>query len=205
MDLPPEALTSESVARNRDPILHVLQRILPGTGTVLEIASGSGEHAVHFAGALPDLVWQPTDRDPEALRSIAAHRAAAALANLRPPITLDVSRPPWPVLQVDAVVAINMIHISPWDATEGLMAICDRMLAPGGVLFLYGPFRETGLPLAPSNAAFDASLKERDPAWGLRELDVVRDLAARHGCDLVGRIEMPANNLSLVFRRNPSN
>ena len=204
MDLPPEALTSESVARNRDPILHVLRRILPRTGTVLEVASGTGEHAVHFAGALPDLAWQPSDRDADALRSIAAHRTIARLGNLRPPTPLDVSRPPWPVLHVDAVVAINMIHISPWDATEGLMAICERMLAPGGVLFLYGPFRETGVPLAPSNAAFDASLRERDPAWGLRDLDAVRDAAVRHGCDLVDRIAMPANNLNLVFRRDPA-
>ena len=202
MDLPPEALTSESVARNRDPILHVLQRILPQTGIVLEVASGTGEHAVHFAAALPNLLWQPTDRDPDALRSIAAHRTIASLGNLRPPIPLDVSRPPWPVLRADAIVAINMIHIASWHATEGLMTLCDRMLAPGGVLFLYGPFREAGVSLAPSNAAFDASLKERDPAWGLRELGVVRDLAARHGFDLVDRIAMPANNLSLAFRRN---
>ena len=203
MDLPPEALRSESVARNRDPILHVLQRILPRSGTVIEVASGTGEHAVHFAGALPDLAWQPTDRDPDALRSIAAHRAMAARANLRPPLTLDVARPPWPVLRGDAVVAINMIHISPWPATEGLMTLCDRLLAPGGVLFLYGPFRETGLPLAPSNAAFDASLKERDPAWGLRDLGVVRGLAARHSFRLIERVAMPANNLSVVFRRGP--
>ena len=202
MDLPPEALTSESVARNRDPILHVLQRILPQTGIVLEVASGTGEHAVHFAAALPNLLWHPTDRDPDALRSIAAHRTIASLGNLRPPIPLDVSRPPWPVLRADAIVAINMIHIAPWNATEGLMSLCDRMLAPAGVLFLYGPFREAGVSLAPSNAAFDASLKERDPAWGLRELGVVRDLAARHGFDLVDRIAMPANNLSLGFRRN---
>ena len=203
MGLPPEALTSESVARNRDPILHVLRHVLPRPGTVLEIASGTGEHAVHFAGALPDLEWQPSDRDPDALRSIAAHRAVAALGNLRPPIALDVSRPPWPVLPADAVVTINMIHISPWHATEGLLALSERTLLPGGVLFLYGPYRETGVPLALSNAAFDASLKERDPEWGLRDLGVVRGLAARHGFVLAERIAMPANNLAVVFRRVP--
>ncbi len=122
MDLPPEALTSESVSRNRDPILKVLRRALPRSGTVLEVASGTGEHAVHFAAALPDLVWQPTDRDNDALRSIAAHRRVAALANLRSPIPLDVSRPPWPALRADAVVAINMVHIAPWHATEGLLS-----------------------------------------------------------------------------------
>ena len=143
-----------------------------------------------------------SDRDADALRSIAAHRTIATLGNLRPPIPLDVSRPPWPLLQADVVVAINMIHISPWDATEGLMAVCDQMLAPGGLIYLYGPYRETAVPLAPGNAAFDASLRERDPAWGLRDLGVVRDLAARHGFALVERVEMPANNLSLVFRRN---
>ena len=152
---------------------------------------------------MPELSWQPTDRDADALRSIAAHRTASALANLRPPIALDVSRPPWPVLRVDAVVAINMIHISPRHATEGLMALCEQVLAAGGLLYLYGPYRETAVPLAPSNAAFDASLKERDPEWGLRDLDVVRDAAARCGFDLVERVEMPANNLSLVFRRKP--
>ena len=203
MNLPPEAITSESVARNRDPILHVLRRVLPEKGTVLEVASGSGEHAVHFAGALPNIVWQPTDRDPDALRSIAAHRTAAALTNLRPPVPLDVSRPPWPTFQADAVVTINMIHISPWSTTEGLIAFCERTLASGSTLFLYGPYREADVPLAASNAAFDASLKERDPAWGLRDLGVVCGLAARHGFERVERIEMPANNLSLVFTRSP--
>ncbi len=203
MDLHPEALTSESVSRNRDPILAILQRILPRSGTVLEVASGTGEHAVHFAAALPALEWQPTDCAADALRSIAAHRAMAALGNLRPPIPLDVSCPPWPVLPADAVLAINMIHISPWHATEGLMALCSEVLAPSGLIYLYGPYRERGVPLAAGNAAFDASLRERDPAWGLRDLGVVRDLAARHGWDLVERIEMPANNLSLVFKRGP--
>ena len=203
MDLHPEALTSESVSRNRDPILAVLRRVLPRSGSVLEVASGTGEHAVHFAAALPGLEWQPTDRDGDALRSIAAHRTRAALGNLRPPIPLDVSRPPWPVLQADAVLAINMIHISPWHATEGLMALCGQVLAPGGFICLYGPFREIGVALAPGNAAFDAILKDRDPAWGLRDLGAVHDLAARHGFGLVERIGMPANNLSLVFRQGP--
>jgi SAM-dependent methyltransferase len=196
------ALASLSVARNREPILAVLRGVLPGTGTVLEIASGTGEHAVHFATALPALTWQPTDRDPDPLRSIAAQRAAAGLPNLLPPLELDASAPSWPVERADAIVSINMIHIAPWRAAEGLMAGAGRLLAPGGVLYLYGPFKEGGRHTAPSNAAFDASLRARDPQWGVRDVGEVEELARRHGLELIERIPMPANNLSLVLRRS---
>ena len=194
------ALTSPSVARNREPILAVLRRVLPVRGIVLEIASGTGEHAIHFAAALPELIWQPTDRDPEARRSIAARRAAAVLPNLLPPLELDAAAPSWPVERADAIVAINMIHIAPWSAAEGLMAGAARLLAPGGILYLYGPYQENGRHTAPSNAAFDASLRARDPEWGVRDVGAVAELAARHGLALAERVAMPANNLSLVFR-----
>jgi SAM-dependent methyltransferase len=194
-----EALTAPAVARNRDPILAVLRRVLPVRGTVLEVASGTGEHAVHFAAALPGLAWQPTDVDADALGSIAAHRRSAQLPNLLPALELNAAALPWPVPRVDAVVAINMIHIAPWAAAEGLMAGAARVLAPAGVLYLYGPFKENGRHTAPSNAAFDASLRACDPQWGVRDLGEVAALAARHGLDFAERIAMPANNLSLVF------
>jgi SAM-dependent methyltransferase len=196
-----DAQTAPAVARNRDPILAVLRRVLPTGGTVLEIASGTGEHAVHFAAALPGLTWQPTDRDAVALRSIAGWRAAAQLPNLEPPLEVDVTSRDWPVARADAVVAINMIHISPWRSTQGLIEGAARLLAPGGVLFLYGPYMEGGRHTAPSNAAFDADLRARNPEWGVRDLDGVTDLAAKHGLDRVERVAMPANNLSVVFRR----
>jgi SAM-dependent methyltransferase len=194
------AQTSPAVARNRDPILAVLRRVMPARGTVLEIASGSGEHAVHFAAGLPGVTWQPTDRDADALRSIAAYRTSARLPNLLHPLELDAASPHWPVARADAVVSINMIHIAPWSAAEGLMAGAERVLAPGGVLYLYGPFKENGRHTAPSNADFDASLRARDPQWGVRDIAEVSELAGRHGLALVERVAMPANNLSLVFR-----
>lgn len=197
----PAALLSPAVARNRDPILAVLRRHLPAQGTVLEIASGTGEHAAYFAPQFPHLVWQPTDVDPAALASIEAHRAAADAPNLCAPIALDVTAPAWPVTHADAVISINMIHISPWAAAQGLMAGTARLLAPGGALYLYGPFKENGAHTAPSNAAFDASLRARDPRWGVRDLGDVRALADSYGFDLVERVAMPANNLSVVFRR----
>ncbi len=196
-----EALTAPAVARNRDAILAVLREILPDSGTVLEIASGSGEHAVHVAAALPGLDWLPSDPEPAARRSIAAHALRAGLANIQPPLALDAAAAAWPVARVDGIVCINMIHIAPWAATEGLMAGAGRVLSAGGVLFLYGPFREADRPFAESNAAFDASLRARDPAWGVRDLDAVAAEAARHGLSLVRRVAMPANNLSLIFGR----
>jgi SAM-dependent methyltransferase len=190
-----------AVARNRAPILAVLRRVLPARGTVLEIASGSGEHAAYFAAALPHLSWQPADIDPDALASISAHRAAANAPNFLHPIELDAASPEWPATRADAIVSINMIHIAPWAAAEGLMAGASRLLASGGVLYLYGPFKEDGRHTAPSNAEFDASLRARDPEWGVRDTADVRNLAGHSGFEFVERVAMPANNLSLVFRR----
>jgi SAM-dependent methyltransferase len=197
----PAALVSPAVARNRDPILAVLRRLLPAQGTVIEIAAGTGEHAAYFAPHFPHLTWQPTDLDPDALASIEAHRATANAPNLRAPIELDVTAPDLPVTRADAIISINMIHISPWTAAQGLMAGAARLLPGGGVLYLYGPFKENGEHTAASNAAFDASLRARDPTWGVREVSDVRALADSHGFDFVERVAMPANNLSLVFRR----
>lgn len=199
---PSGGLRSPAVARNTGPILEVLRAHLPARGAVLEIAAGSGEHAAAFAGALPGLEWTPTDPSPEARASIAAWAKAAGLANLQAPLALDVMDPAtWPEEPVQAVVCINMIHISPWAATEGLMALAGRTLAPGGLLALYGPYREAEVPLAPSNAAFDESLRSRDPAWGLRDRDAVSAAAKAEGLALTLRIAMPANNLMLLFRR----
>jgi SAM-dependent methyltransferase len=196
------ALSSPATARNRDPILEVLRPRLPPSGLVLEIASGAGEHAVHMAERLPGLNWQPTDPDPEALASIAAWRETAGLPNLLVPLRLDAADPDgWPVTRADAMVCINMVHISPWAATHGLMTGAGRVLAAGGLLYLYGPYLEDDVETAPSNLAFDESLKRRNPAWGIRRLDDVRALALEHGLALEERIAMPANNLSLVFRR----
>lgn len=202
IDVPPGARVSPSTARNRDPILDVLRPRLPARGLVLEVAAGAGEHAVHMAAALPGLTWQPTDPDPEALASIAAWRDHAGLPNLLPPLRLDAGDPDsWPVRHADAVVNINMIHISPWSATEGLMAGAGRLLPSGGLLYTYGPYLEADVQTAPSNLAFDRSLRDRNPAWGLRDLADVTSLAAAHGLALAERIAMPANNLSLIFRR----
>lgn len=199
---PPGAMASPATARNRDPILSVLKPRLPSRGLVLEIAAGAGEHAVWFASALPELQWQPTDRDGEALASIAAWRAQAALPNLLPPLPLDAADPDsWPLDHADAVVSINMIHIAPWATAQGLMAGAGRVLAQGGLLFLYGPYFEPGVDTAPSNLAFDESLRQRNPEWGVRNLDAVEALAAEQGLRLEERIAMPANNLTLVFRR----
>jgi len=195
------ARSSPASARNREPILEVLRRWLPAEGLVLEVASGAGEHAMWFAQALPGVRWQPTDRDPDALASIAAWRAEAGLHNLLAPLELDASAEAWPVEDADAVVAINMVHISPWEATEGLVHGAARVLRPGGVLFLYGPYREEGVPTAPSNEAFDADLKRRDPAWGLRLAEDLIALAASRGLEKVERAALPANNIALVFRR----
>lgn len=196
------ARTAPAAARNREPILAVLREVLPPTGLVLEIASGSGEHAMWFAEALPAIEWQPSDGDEGARASIAAWRAQAKLPNLREPIALDAAAPAtWPITRADAVVCINMIHIAPWAAAEGLFSGASRVLPAGGVLFLYGPYREGGRHTAPSNEAFDADLRRLNPEWGVRDLDDVTALAARHGFTLAKRVAMPANNLSVVFVR----
>ncbi|MGV8930442.1 MAG: DUF938 domain-containing protein [Brevundimonas sp.] len=199
---PRGALASPAVARNTGPILNALKAHMPAAGRVLEIAAGSGEHAVAFAGALPGLDWTPSDPSAEARASIAVWAAAAGLPNLRPPLALDMLDPAtWPGEPLQAVVCINMIHISPWAATGGLMSLAGSRLAVGGLLVLYGPYREAEVPLAPSNAAFDESLTARDPAWGLRDRDTVVTAAKAEGLALTRRIEMPANNLMLLFRR----
>ena len=197
----PAAQSAPAASRNREPILRVLRDILPRPGLVLEIASGSGEHAMWYATAFPDVTWQPTDRDPEALTSIASWRDTAGPPNLLPPLSLDAAADTWPVARADAVVSINMIHIAPWRAAQGLIAGAARVLSKNGLLFLYGPFRENGAHTSPGNAAFDADLRARDPSWGIRDLDDVAALASRHGFKAPERIPMPANNLSLVFRR----
>ncbi|WP_375197680.1 DUF938 domain-containing protein [Sphingobium sp.] len=186
--------------RNRDAILAILREELPTSGVVLEVASGSGEHAIHFAAAFPDLDWQPSDSDPAALASIAAWREEAGFANLRPPIRLDATAP-WPMEQADAILCINMVHISPWSATLGLLRGAGACLPPGGLLYLYGPYLRDDVATAPGNLAFDASLKARDPQWGLRRVEEVIAAAEAQELGFDRLVEMPANNLSLLFRR----
>jgi ubiquinone/menaquinone biosynthesis C-methylase UbiE len=179
----------------------VLRRVLPVHGLVLEIASGSGEHAAYFAKALPQLTWQPSDPQEEALASIAAHREDAGIANLLAPLQLDVTASSWPVQRADAVVCCNMIHIAPWAACEGLITGAARVLPVGGVLYLYGPYKIGGQHTAPSNQEFDSYLRGQNPAWGIRDLDEVTALARRHNLVLVETVAMPANNLSVIFTR----
>ena len=200
---PDGALASPASLRNAEPILRILRAHLPKSGRVLEIASGSGQHAVFFSDALPGLEWTPSDPSPDARASIAAWAAQSGSDNLQPPLALDcMNEATWPEGPFDAVLCINMIHISPWAATEGLMKLAERVLPrPGGLLYLYGAYREADVPLAPSNEAFDANLKARDPTWGLRDRDAVVALARSHGLTLTLRTEMPANNISLLFRR----
>ncbi len=185
--------------RNRDAIREVLERELPAAGIVLEIASGTGQHAVHFAAAFPDLTWQPSDPDATARASIAAYRAEAGLANLAPPLELDVIAP-WPIEAVAAIVCINMVHISPWESALALFAAAGQRLPEGGLLFLYGPYRFDGTT-APSNEQFDQSLRSRDPRWGVRDVRELGAAAGEHGLVMRGAVAMPANNHSLLFRR----
>lgn len=190
-----------ATVRNRDAIADVLEKVLPSSGTVLEVASGTGEHIVHFARRFPQLVWQPSDYSDLSLPSIAAWVADAGVTNVRPAVQLDASASAWPVQSADAILCINMIHISPWSATEGLMAGAGRLLAAGAPLYLYGPFLRDGVETASSNLDFDRSLKDRDTRWGLRDLASVSALAAQHSLTLDRVIEMPANNLSVIFRK----
>jgi len=190
-----------AAARNREPILNALRQVLPATGTLLEVASGSGEHALHFARALPGLRFQPTDMDPAARASIDAWAMSDARPNLLPALALDASAAEWPIGTADAVLCINMVHIAPWKATLGLLRGVGRLLADGSPLVLYGPYRRRGQALAPGNEAFDRSLRARDPRWGLRELETVVEAALGHGLRLDAVQEMPANNLLVVFRR----
>ncbi len=191
-----------AAARNRQPILDVLQPELPAEGLVLEIASGSGEHTAHFADALPHLVFQPSDPDAAARASIDDWTRTLGLTNIRPALALDASATDWPVDTVEAIVCINMVHISPWAATVGLVKGAAQRLPAQGLLYLYGPYHRGGRPTAPSNAAFDRDLRRRDSSWGIRHLEEVCALAEAEGFEAPHVVEMPANNLSLLFRRN---
>ena len=192
------------VARNAGPIADVLRGVLPARGLVLEVASGTGEHIVHLAREFPKLLWQPTDPEPAALRSIEAWRAERGLFNLLPAVSLDARGADWPVPAADAILCINMVHISPWAATAGLLRGAGRLLGEGAPLYLYGPYRRAGVETAPSNEAFDESLKARNPEWGLRHLEEVAALAETHGLHLDRVVEMPANNISALFRKAPA-
>lgn len=198
---PTAAPFSAAAERNKAPILDVLNRVLPADAAVLEIASGTGQHAAHCAAAHPTWRWQPSDADARALPGIAAH--CASRVNVRPPLLLDVLAQPWPssLGRFDALYCANMLHISPWTTCAGLMAGASCHLRAGGALVLYGPYFVDGETPAAGNVGFDADLRQRDPSWGLRRLaDVVQ--AARHaGLDLEQRVDMPANNLLLVFRQ----
>jgi len=196
-----KCLVAPSAARNRDPILAVLRKILPTKGLALEIASGSGEHIVHFASAVPTLTFQPSDPNPEARESIKAWTEKLGLANVRPPVVLDASRPPWPLSWADVIFCINMLHISPWSSTLGLFNHAWEILPPGAPLYLYGPFLRKGVETAPSNLEFDASLRAQNPEWGLRDLAEVTEVARENEFMGPEVIEMPANNLSLIFRK----
>lgn len=188
--------------RNREPIADVLTRELPASGKVLEIAAGTGEHAVFFAETFPALAWHPTDPSAEALASIAAYSADYAGSNLAAPLLLDAAAPDsWPLAEAAAILCINMVHISPWEATLGLFRGAARLLGrTGGPLILYGPYLEQGVETAPSNLEFDASLKARNPLWGLREAEALDVLAGQHGLARTARYALPANNIMLVYR-----
>jgi hypothetical protein len=206
-DRPDDRQYAPATDRNRDPILTVLHQILPTQGTILEIASGTGQHAIHFAPALAPRTWQPSEPTPQGRASIRAWAAAEPIENLLDPIDLDVCAPRWPVEgepidpAITAIVTINLIHIAPWAACLGLLAGANRILPIGGVLYLYGPYKQQNVPLAPGNEMFDGSLRSQNPAWGLRDLETVAEAAAIENLILKTVIEMPANNLSVVFEK----
>ena len=198
----PDQLFSAAAERNKDPILSVLESVLPAQGSVLEIASGSGQHVCYFAASLPGIEWQPTEPDAANLGAIATRVRESGLANVLPPVTLDVQEPRWTVAErYDAILCINMIHISPWSATHGLFRGAARLLGPRGLLVTYGPYLENGQAV-PSNLEFDASLKRRNPEWGLRELEEVSRVASSHGLHREKVVRMPANNLLVVFAKS---
>ncbi|WP_417832265.1 DUF938 domain-containing protein [Terasakiella sp.] len=198
----PHRLNYPATARNRDPILAVLKRFLPDRGRVLEIASGSGEHVVHFAQHYPGLVWQPSDLDPACLKSIQGWVDHHALENILPPLSLDTTiEDNWPQNELDALICINMVHISPWEATTGLMKKAGQLIGQDGFLYLYGPYRQNGEHTAPSNIEFEYWLKEKDPRFAVRDISEVDAEARKNGLALQEVVEMPANNFSLVFQR----
>jgi len=193
---------SPAAERNKDPILAVLRKHLPQTGIVLEIASGTGQHVLHFAKALPHLTWQPSEPVEDRHAAIRTRVQAASLENIKDPVKLDVTASPWPVKgPFDALYCANLIHIAPWAVAGGLMRGAGEYLAPGGLMVLYGPFKMGGRHTAPSNAEFDKSLKARDPSWGVRDVEAVEDLATENGLALKETAPMPANNFSLLFER----
>lgn len=193
-------LTWPAPERNKEPILAALARVLPATGRVLELASGTGQHVVHFATHLPSLTFLPSDVDAKNLESIRAWVHDAGLPNVQEPTLLDVCSSDWGVGKVEAIFNANLLHISPWPCAVGLFEGASRHLAESGALVLYGPYRVGGEHTAPSNAAFDAELRQRDPRWGVRDLEAVQGLAEHAGLALAERLEMPANNQLLVFR-----
>lgn len=192
-------LDAPATHRNREPLLAALRPVLPARGTVLEVASGTGQHCAFLADALPALSFQPSEPRAEGRASVAAW--CQGLPNVLPALDLDAERLPWPVARADAVLCVNMIHIAPWRAAEGLFAGAGAILPPGAPLILYGPFRRDGRHTAPSNAAFDEGLRAENPEWGVRDLGEVAALAARHGFGPPEVTEMPANNLLVAFRR----
>ena len=199
-----QRMFSPSAARNAAPILVILQRVLPARGVVLEIGCGTGEHAAHFATAMPQLTWFPSDPNPDARASTAAWTSFSRLSNVRAPLDIDVCASEWGIEQdapFDAIVSLNMIHIAPWAASLGLFAGAGRVLRTGALLILYGPFTRDGLHNAPSNAAFDASLKARDPSWGVRDIADLERLGELSGLILRETIDLPANNRLLVFAK----
>jgi hypothetical protein len=193
-------LFAAAASRNRGPILDVLRDVLPESGLVLEIASGSGEHVAHFAAQFPGLTFVPSDPSPKASDSIAAWITHTGAMNIEAPLALDVTSAPWPIARADAMICINMVHISPWSATESLFANASRILPVGASLYVYGPYKRGGVHTAPSNAEFDAGLRAQNPSWGVSDLEAVIDLARQTGFDGPEIVEMPANNLSLIFR-----
>lgn len=202
LDVSPDTgLVSPSAERNKGPIADVLKRVLPDHGTVLEISSGTGQHVVHFAREMPDLIWQPSERDEPSLQSIKQWMAAEALPNILPPLRLDVSELPWQAGPAIAIICLNMIHIAPWSAAEELIRGAEITLGQGDILFLYGPYRRNGVPTSPSNEAFNGQLRARNPEWGLRNVEDVARCAMLHGFGPPEIREMPANNLSVIFRK----
>lgn len=193
--------SSPSALRNRAPIFEQLSAVLPASGTVLEIASGSGEHILYFARHSPTLSWQPSDPSPKARASVQEWIDAESITNVLPPLDIDASSDNWPIKRADAMIAINMVHISPWSATLGLLKGAGKLLPIGRMLVLYGPFRQEGQPFVASNAAFDADLRARNTDWGIRQLEDVAEAAEQSGLTLVSVTDMPANNLTVVFRR----
>ncbi|MCV0384431.1 MAG: DUF938 domain-containing protein [Erythrobacter sp.] len=190
-----------ATARNSAPIAAILRKELPPRGLVLEVASGTGQHAVFFARTFPHLDWQPSDLDRSALASIDAYAAEAGLDNLRPAIAFDASASRYSLAKADAVLCINMVHISPWEATVGLFGHAAAMLDPESPVILYGPYVEQEMETAPSNLAFDQSLRARNPSWGLRRAEAVDELARSNGFERTARYVMPANNVMLIYRR----